>query len=426
MEAITRMYEAIQANEISFIFFWTIVSVFIFSLLSVNSDNQKRRALVDLAPGLLTTLGILGTFTGVFIGLLDFDVRTINKSVPTLLEGLKVAFGTSIVGLAAAMAFRVARPVISKDSVSEEEMGVEEVVFELRSVKKALSGDEDTSLLTQFQKLRDSLSELNNQTKQGFETQIEEFRTFSEKMSEAFSRALIDELKAAIRQFNEELAEQFGKNFREFNAALGKVLEWQESYKAELTNLKETLDKSKQLLESASNALTDVAENTEQIPKHMQELGNLQKRLEVDLQQMTTSLAAFAELGEKASTSLPEIQSNIETITENFKKASEDQQGAVDAMGQALTSSMAEMQSANEQMLSGLQQSLNQTVSDANEKLTKGVDQLDQAISDELERVLTEMANNLTGITNQFVQDYEPLLQSSRNLIQLAEAAKQK
>ena len=106
MEAITRMYEAIQANEISFIFFWTIVSVFIFSLLSVNSDNQKRRALVDLVPGLLTTLGILGTFTGVFIGLLDFDVRMINKSVPTLLEGLKVAFGTSIVGLAAAMTFQ--------------------------------------------------------------------------------------------------------------------------------------------------------------------------------------------------------------------------------------------------------------------------------------------------------------------------------
>ena len=199
MDAVTRMYEAIQANEISYIFFWVIVGVLIFSLASINSDNQKRKALVDLAPGLLTTLGILGTFTGVFIGLLDFDVRTINKSVPTLLEGLKVAFGTSIVGLAAAMSFRVARPVISKNDESEEGSGVEEIILELRAVKKALSGDEDTSLLTQFQKLRDGVSELNNQTKQGFETQIEEFRSFSEKMSEAFSRALIDELKAAIR-----------------------------------------------------------------------------------------------------------------------------------------------------------------------------------------------------------------------------------
>ena len=423
MDAIVRMYQAIQANEVSFIFFWVIVLFLAFSLISVNSTDNKKRALVELAPGVLTTLGILGTFTGVFIGLLDFDVRTINKSVPSLLEGLKVAFGTSIVGLAAAMVFRVTRPFLSRQIV-DEEVGVEEVVSELRLVKKALSGDEDSSLLTQFQKLRDSVAELNTQTKQGFETQIDEFRAFSEKMSEAFSRALIDELKAAIRQFNEELAEQFGKNFQEFNAALGKVLEWQENYKAELTNLRETLDRSKELLESTTNALTDVAANTEQIPKHMQELNNLQTRLSSDLEQMSTAVSAFAELGDKASASFPTIEKNIENITENFKRASENQQTTIDTMGQALNQSLSDMQTANEQMLSGLQQALNQTISDANEKLTKGVDQLDQSISDELERVLTEMANNLTGITNQFVQDYEPLLQSSRNLIQLAEAAK--
>ena len=423
MDAIVRMYQAIQANEVSFIFFWVIVLFLAFSLISVNSTDNKKRALVELAPGVLTTLGILGTFTGVFIGLLDFDVRTINKSVPTLLEGLKVAFGTSIVGLAAAMVFRVTRPFLSRQIV-DEEVGVEEVVSELRLVKKALSGDEDSILLTQFQKLRDSVAELNTQTKQGFETQIDEFRAFSEKMSEAFSRALIDELKAAIRQFNEELAEQFGKNFQEFNAALGKVLEWQENYKAELTNLRETLDRSKELLESTTNALTDVAANTEQIPKHMQELNNLQTRLSSDLEQMSTAVSAFAELGDKASASFPTIEKNIENITENFKRASENQQTTIDTMGQALNQSLSDMQTANEQMLSGLQQALNQTISDANEKLTKGVDQLDQSISDELERVLTEMANNLTGITNQFVQDYEPLLQSSRNLIQLAEAAK--
>ena len=423
MDAIVRMYQAIQANEVSFIFFWVIVLFLAFSLISVNSTDNKKRALVELAPGVLTTLGILGTFTGVFIGLLDFDVRTINKSVPTLLEGLKVAFGTSIVGLAAAMVFRVTRPFLSKQIV-DEEVGVEEVVSELRLVKKALSGDEDSSLLTQFQKLRDSVAELNTQTKKGFETQIDEFRAFSEKMSEAFSRALIDELKAAIRQFNEELAEQFGKNFQEFNAALGKVLEWQENYKAELTNLKETLDKSKELLESTKNALTDVAANTEQIPKHMQELNNLQTRLNSDLEQMNTAVSAFAELGDKASASFPTIEKNIENITENFKRASENQQTTIDTMGQALNQSLSDMQTANEQMLSGLQQALNQTISDANEKLTKGVDQLDQSITDELERVLTEMANNLTGITNQFVRDYEPLLQSSRNLIQLAETAK--
>ena len=425
MEPIIRMYEAIQANQISAAFFWVIIATLCYALISVNSTDEKRRSLVELAPGLLTTLGILGTFTGVFLGLLDFDVRLINKSVPTLLEGLKVAFGTFIVGLAAAMLFRVARPLLSKSDVSED-AGVEDIVEELRSVKKALSGDEDSSLLTQFQKLRADIAHLNTQTKDGFDSQIAEFRKFSEQMSEAFSKALIDELKAAIRQFNEDLAEQFGKNFQEFNAALGRILEWQEHYKAELTRLRESLEKSRELLEQASQALSDVSRNTEAIPKHMNELATLYSVLNSDLEKMNEAVQSFAEMGRKASDAMPTIERNVTDLTENFKKATDNQQSAISTMAQSIEQALGDMKESNSQMLEGLQQSFNKVVSDANEQLVKGVDQLDQSISEELERALTEMANNLAGITSQFVKDYEPLLQSSRKLIQLAEAAKQK
>ena len=423
MEPIIRMYEAIQANSISSAFFWVILATLGYALISINSSDERRRTLVDLAPGILTTLGILGTFTGVFLGLLDFDVRLINKSVPTLLEGLKVAFGTSIVGLAAALSFRIARPLLSKTSVSEE-AGIEDIVEELRSVKRALSGDEDSSLLTQFQKLRAELSFLNTQTKEGFDNQIEEFRKFSEKMSEAFSKALIDELKAAIRQFNEDLAEQFGKNFQEFNAALGRILEWQEHYKTELSRLRDSLDKSRKLLEQASEALSDVSENTASIPQHMSELSSLYKVMNSDLEKMNASVQSFADMGKKASDAMPTIERNVAELTENFKRATENQQSAINSMALSIEQSLGDMKETNAQMLEGLQQSFNKVVSDANEQLVKGVDQLDQAISEELERALTEMANNLTGITNQFVKDYEPLLQSSRKLIQLAEASK--
>lgn len=44
-------------------------------------------------------LGILGTFTGIIIGLLNFDTESIDTSIPVLLDGLKTAFITSIVGM---------------------------------------------------------------------------------------------------------------------------------------------------------------------------------------------------------------------------------------------------------------------------------------------------------------------------------------
>ena len=55
-----------------------------------------------LAYGAATS-GILLTFYGIWIGLVGFDVTDIEKSIPLLLEGLKTAFSSSIVGLTTSM-----------------------------------------------------------------------------------------------------------------------------------------------------------------------------------------------------------------------------------------------------------------------------------------------------------------------------------
>ncbi len=50
-------------------------------------------------------LGILGTFIGIIIGLLNFNTESIDTSIPVLLGGLKTAFITSIVGMFFAILF---------------------------------------------------------------------------------------------------------------------------------------------------------------------------------------------------------------------------------------------------------------------------------------------------------------------------------
>jgi hypothetical protein len=60
---------------------------------------KKKDASVHQLPSILVAIGILGTFTGIFIGLLNFDVNQIDTSLPHLLSGLKTAFFTSILGL---------------------------------------------------------------------------------------------------------------------------------------------------------------------------------------------------------------------------------------------------------------------------------------------------------------------------------------
>ena len=59
--------------------------------------NNRRR--YEDYPSFISTLGVFGTFFGITIGLVAFNTETLDKSIPTLLEGLKTAFFTSLLGM---------------------------------------------------------------------------------------------------------------------------------------------------------------------------------------------------------------------------------------------------------------------------------------------------------------------------------------
>lgn len=69
-------------------------------------DNSIHRSLLEMIPDMLTSLGILGTFIGLVWGLKNFNPANydaMTSSVASLVEGIKVAFLTSIYGLALAL-----------------------------------------------------------------------------------------------------------------------------------------------------------------------------------------------------------------------------------------------------------------------------------------------------------------------------------
>ena len=77
----------IIANKLLTIIFCLIVVIFPY----LNREKSK-----ESLSNASTTLGILGTFIGILIGLIGFDTSNISTSVPELLGGLKTAFITII------------------------------------------------------------------------------------------------------------------------------------------------------------------------------------------------------------------------------------------------------------------------------------------------------------------------------------------
>ena len=80
-------------------------------LIDLGTFFTRRGRHLD-CKGIITTLGLLGTFLGIFQGLAEFRTEAIGASIPRLLEGLKFAFLTSILGMILAVALHIAQTLL--------------------------------------------------------------------------------------------------------------------------------------------------------------------------------------------------------------------------------------------------------------------------------------------------------------------------
>ena len=76
------------------------------------------KTLRPLAPTLMTSAGIVGTFLGITCGLWSFDVNDIDSSIPLLLEGLKTSFITSLVGLIGSTLFKIVQTMTQQHTTA--------------------------------------------------------------------------------------------------------------------------------------------------------------------------------------------------------------------------------------------------------------------------------------------------------------------
>ncbi|MCY4523532.1 MAG: hypothetical protein OXB84_02210, partial [Halobacteriovoraceae bacterium] len=118
---------------------------------------------------IIFTLGILGTFTGISWGLLNFNSMQIQSSIPTLLSGLKTSFFTSIVGMFLVIIIELKNKTKKREFTPQSK---DEYLFEIyKLLKNKTSTPEELKVL-----LRPGMEELiktiqlgNNESKKGLE-----------------------------------------------------------------------------------------------------------------------------------------------------------------------------------------------------------------------------------------------------------------
>lgn len=388
------MIEIINQNleTISYI----IAVVIIFSPLIL-----KRKFGRGHIASLTITIGIFGTFFGVFIGLLNFNPDDITNSIPNLINGLQTAFITSLAGLLANLILRIS-PIIYgfKEEVTGKKSDnlVEQMVESLNRVADSISGDGDSTMVTQLQKIRTTNSD-------GFSKMDESFKEFAEQMVADNTQSLIDALTQVMKDFNSKINEQFGENFQQLNIAVGAMLEWQKEYKEHIDTLTTKFTLIADNLEGIDSTLKSTATSQETIYKTNDILNSI-------ISDFSQTLSSFSELGEKAKESFPVIEKNMQALTDTSNTYVRDSLDDI-------TKNYDLFSDTQRTLMNEYKESLDVMFKDSAERVQK----LDVELGNELTKSLESLGSQLTSLSKHFVDDYTPLTKRLKEVLTIAEKA---
>ena len=348
---------------------------------------------VNKAPSFLTTLGILGTFVGIAIGLLDFDPNDVQKSVPTLIDGIKTAVWASACGIGCALTIKL-RDILRIKSVSAKKSSgatindlassLKAIEHSMAQVEQALTGSGDNSVYGQIRLSRQDSNE-------NFAVLGRSIEHFYENIAEANSRALVKALNEVIHDFNNQLNEQFGENFKLLNVGLEKMLLWQQNYAQQITQMIDQQGTTTRSMAVATERYQVLVQNAEVFNTIAQSLTALLGGLETQRTQMEGSLRSLASLVNTAATGLPEIEHKIVEMTRQISDG---------------------MRTSNEEF--------NLNVKRQIENTKEQVLVLDNALSEELTKSLDSLGRQLAALSQKFVADYAPITEKLQSVLKLA------
>lgn len=329
-----------------------------------------------LVPALLTSLGITGTFLGITLGLSEFSMtgesQALLKSAALLLEGMKTAFYTSLVGLSLSAVFMVvmkassswmakkqsdfiasiasqyleASPIMYLKNISNENQ--QEVIdAQLNSalVMEKLGGSMD-SVVTQLSALG-----------QSFNGEIIA-NTISAAVTESIEKQMSPALEGIKNELSllKEIKEQNQKELMDLMIGEMKT-QLIEPVVAELEKTASAVEKNNEVSEllnrNVEQVMTRTAETVETIDKFQQET---MVKLQGFAESLKEILSSFKDDTQGAMGAIAnEVQQMLNSATEGmenqrvaFKQSSETAASAFEGIKESMDNALSERQKAEQ------------------------------------------------------------------------------
>lgn len=369
----------------------------------LSTEDNAWHTRTNAWASILTVFGIFGTFIGICFGLWGFEVTNIEESIEPLLEGLKLAFLTSVVGIGSSLILKFGS-LFQKIGPGAEE----NPITVLNQIRDSLIEGQGTTH-TELQDLKTLVRANHGQ----LERLVGEFQTFSENVAESVAKLATDELigalKTVIKEFNTKITEQFGDNFKQLNEAVGRTVKWQKQYREQMDQLASEFRTAAASIEQSRVSLEIIESSSRTIAEQSSSIVACAEKLEPILHTLNDQLEAFSKLRQNALNAFPRIEKQLEALTTKF---SDSVKSAIEASKASAESQRNALKEQTEALDNALRQSTQHMINQ--------VEILDEDLKEQLQKALGSLADQLVSLSEKFADDYRPLTEALREVLTIA------
>ena len=304
-------------------------------------DVHIHKRLLEMAPDIFTSLGILGTFIGLVWGLKNFqptDYEVMTNSVSALVDGIKVAFLTSIYGVALSVVYTFGM----KSGYSSMSQAMQDFLDRFHALVLPTAENESWNLLvssqkTQTEAMKQMAEQFSVQMADSFEKVItptfQKMNDSLDVLTASVTKGQQDAIREILDSFLSEMHGSFQLQFEDFNDALVELKKAQkdnteytsELYKTMSSQLSETFSKQERAMRDAIAEIDEMQskymKTADRIIRDNQMIQQLQKRdYEKLAEHMHENEKASADLWKSCNESMRQY---VDSAAEGMKTAAD-------------------------------------------------------------------------------------------------------
>ena len=267
--------------------------------------KEKQYSKESVLGNIASTIGVLGTFVGISIGLWKFNPNDITSSVPLLLSGMKIAFATSIIGMAASIFMKY---IALKN---EDEENIDDIM-ELFN-----------TMIAESRNVNNTLIENQKQTENVLNKVSEIWASHQENLTVELKSEILNLNNNTISKQEELIGEfkKLGECFTLLNSGVNNLLIWQENYKETIENTTKELEIVIQTIHNADESIESISKNASLIKENNENLSEVLKEINKTQNVIIDSNKSIIEISNTAKESIPQINEHFTNIDNRTKES---------------------------------------------------------------------------------------------------------